>query len=242
VASPVFKTGVTRPSRVGWVRFPHSPAIACATIAFAITAIASSASAQKVETPVIKPDSPPMCIPIKEDTTARRPPSVVIAGSVEARRPRCRKIPSPRRAFFQSLLLPGYTQLQLQRKKAAGIFITAEATTLGMSVKSHFDLRKAVKARTDSVTIPLVDSVTKVPIIDPETGLQKMETRLRNQNLADRVKARRTHLEDWVAAIVFNHLFAGADAYVAANLADFDMNVSVSPTAGGIRVVARAYW
>jgi hypothetical protein len=242
VASPVFKTGVTRPSRVGWVRFPHSPATSGAVLAALLVGISAPlARAQKVETPVIRPDSPPMCIPIKEDTTARRPPSVVIAGTVK-QLPKCRLVPSPRRAFFMSLLMPGYSQLKLDRKKAAGIFITTEVATVAMSVKSKIDLKKAVKARTDSVTTALFDSVLNKPIIDPATGLQKMETKLRNQNLADRVKARRTHLEDWIAGIVFNHLFAGADAYVAANLADFDTNVSVSPTGRGVRVVARAYW
>jgi uncharacterized protein DUF5683 len=198
-----------------------------------------------VETPVIRPDSPPTCIPVKEvkkDTISRRPPSVVIAGTVEAEVPKCRLIPSPRRAFLQSLLLPGYSQLQLDRKKAAGIFIGAEAMTIAMTVKSRIDLGKAVKARTDSVTILFVDSLTNQPIIDPVTGQQKRETKLRNQNLADRVKARRTHLEDWIAGIVFNHLFAGADAYVAANLADFDTNVGVVSTGRGITVLARAYW
>jgi hypothetical protein len=199
------------------------------------------ARAQKVEAPVIRPDSPPTCIPIKEDTTARRPPSVVIAGTTKPR-PKCRMVPSPRRAFLLSLLLPGYSQLKLDRKKAAGIFITSEVATIAMSVKSKIDLQKAVDARTDSVTTALVDLVTNKPIIDSVTGLQKVETKLRNQNLADRVKARRTHLEDWIAAIVFNHLFAGADAYVAANLADFETNVSVSSTGRGVRVVARAYW
>jgi hypothetical protein len=165
---------------------------------------------------------------------------VVIAGAVKER-PRCKVVPSPRRAFLQSLLAPGWSQLQMERKKAAIIFVTAEATTIGMSVKSKFDLNKAVKAR-DSITVPLVDSITKQPIIDPVTGLQRTVTKIRNQNLADRVKARRTHLEDWIAAIVFNHLFSGADAYVAANLADFDTNVSVVPTSGGVTVLARAYW
>jgi hypothetical protein len=182
-----------------------------------------------------------MCIPIKEDTTARRPPSVVIAGTVKPI-PRCRLVPSPRRAFFMSLLMPGYSQLKLERKKAAAIFVTTEVATIAMSVKSKIDLQKAVKARTDSVTIALFDSEANQPIIDPETGLQKTETKLRNQNLADRVKARRTHLEDWIAGIVFNHLFSGADAYVSANLADFDTNIGVSSTGRGVRVVARAYW
>jgi hypothetical protein len=55
---------------------------------------------------------------------------------------------------------------------------------------------------------------------------------------ADRVRARRTHYEDWIAAIVFNHLIAGADAYVAANLWDFETNVKVASTPRSTSIVA----
>ncbi len=246
MASPVFKTGVTRPSRVGWVRFPHSPAIArafrCLIVAAFAAFVATPARAQQVETPVIRPDSPPTCIPLKPDTTTRRPPTVVIAGQVEKPLPKCRKVPSPRRAFLMSFLVPGLAQTKLDRRRVAMMFASAELGSIGMSIKSKHDLSVAVSARRDTISVPLVDSITNVPVIDPETGLQKTESKPRNQNIADRIKARRTHLEDWIAAIVFNHLFSGADAYVAANLADFDTNVSVSATGRGVRVVARAYW
>ena len=56
------------------------------------------------------------------------------------------------------------------------------------------------------------------------------ETWVTSRFTADRIKARRTHYEDWIAAIVFNHLFAGADAYVAANLWDFRTNIGVVAT------------
>ena len=47
------------------------------------------------------------------------------------------------------------------------------------------------------------------------------------------VQARRTHVEDWVALLLFNHLIAGADAYVAAHLWDLPGRVSVVPAPGG---------
>ena len=34
------------------------------------------------------------------------------------------------------------------------------------------------------------------------------------------MRTRRLHYEDWLAVLVFNHLIAGADAYVAAQLWD----------------------
>lgn len=47
------------------------------------------------------------------------------------------------------------------------------------------------------------------------------------------VQARRTHVEDWVALLLFNHLVAGADAYVAAHLWDLPGRVALVPAPGG---------
>lgn len=111
-----------------------------------------------------------------------------------------------------------------------------------MALKSAFDLKKAKDARSDTISVEALDPTTGNPVIDPITGSPQMRFVPRNQNLADRVQARRTHLEDWLAAIVFNHLFAGADAYVAANLADFETNVKVTSTGRGVTVMARVGW
>ena len=102
-------------------------------------------------------------------------------------------------------------------------------------------LVRATAARRDTTIIPLLDASGQ-PVIDPATGLPKTVGKPKNQNLADRRRARRTHLEDWIAAIVFNHLFSGADAWVAANLVDFDSNVNVSAAGRGIQVAARVAW
>ena len=118
-------------------------------------------------------------------------------------------------------------QLRFDRRKAATIFLVAEAGALGMSVKSWSDLSKAKNARADTVGTPALNP-DGTPEIDPETGEPVVTYAPRNKNLADRVRARRAHLEDWLAVVIFNHLFAGADAYVSANLADFDANVGTS--------------
>jgi hypothetical protein len=147
----------------------------------------------------------------------------------------------PGRAFLGSFLVPGLEQVKLGRPKAATLFAVVEAGTIGMSIKSWSDLSKAKAARRDTVGTPVLDTEGR-PVIDPVTGKPDSTYAPRNQNLAGRVKARRVHLEDWIAAIVFNHLFAGADAYVAANLQDFDANVQANSTAEGIRVAARISW
>jgi hypothetical protein len=148
---------------------------------------------------------------------------------------------SPRRAFLTSLAAPGYMQMKFGRPKAATIFLAVEAAGLGMAIKSKRDLNVAKAAKLDSIFTPVLDSIGQ-PVIDSVTGKPTHTSVLRNKNIADRVAARRTHFEDWVAALVFNHLFAGADAFVAANLADFNTNVQVTSTGRGYRILASVAW
>jgi hypothetical protein len=122
------------------------------------------------------------------------------------------------------------------------MFVGAETGSLIMVAKSKHDLDQATSARNDSIFGPVTDAAGN-ELIDPATGKPKLAWQPKDKNLADRIKARRTHLEDWIAAIVFNHLFSGADAWVAANLADFDANVKVTSLGPhGVSVVARVAW
>jgi hypothetical protein len=44
---------------------------------------------------------------------------------------------------------------------------------------------------------------------------------------SSRVAARKTHLEDWIAVIIFNHLLSATDAFVAAQL--WDLHAHIHP-------------
>lgn len=218
MASPVFKTGVTRLRRVGWVRFPHSPAT---TLLLALGAML-----------------PPLRMHGQRADSAR---AGVSAPARAAQDSATRLRISPGRAFLTSTLLPGFGQVRLGRPKAATLFIAIEAGTVGMSIKSWSDLSEAKAARSDTVVTSVLDAQGK-PVIDPVTGKPRTTSAPRNPNLVGRIKARRTHLEDWIAAVVFNHLFAGADAYVAANLSDLDANVRAGYSPGEVRVAGRVAW
>jgi hypothetical protein len=56
------------------------------------------------------------------------------------------------------------------------------------------------------------------------------------------VRARRLHLEDWLAVIAFNHLISGAEAFVSANLWDVPGEVSVTPTRRGTAISLSFRW
>ena len=56
------------------------------------------------------------------------------------------------------------------------------------------------------------------------------------------INTRRGHVEDWIAFLLANHLFAATDAYVAAHLWDLPSQISVQPRANGATVAARLTW
>lgn len=124
---------------------------------------------------------------------------------------------SPRRAFLYSLLVPGAGQGVLQRPQAGAIFVAVEAIALSMARKSLADLREAKRFAGDSVLVGYrPDPATGEPVPEFAPG----------RYTAELLRARRTHYEDWIAILLFNHLFAGADAFVAAHLWDLPVRVS----------------
>jgi len=146
---------------------------------------------------------------------------------------------SPRRAFLYSFLLPGAGQAKLDRATAGGMFFLIEAVGLALVHRSAEDLRIARTFAGDSMPLRYaIDPVTGLPARTTTGGLQVAEWSAPRYS-EDYVRARRLHYEDWLAVLVFNHLFAGADAFVAAQLWDLPIRIGVTPTATGARISAR---
>jgi hypothetical protein len=221
VASVIFKITATLQRRVGWVRFPHSPAIpVLAAAVICLLPIQLRAQQRDTVRAGIAPPQHGQSTPAPRDTTPRPPMT-------------------PRRAFLSSLVLPGYAQNVFGRDKAAMIFTIIEIGSLGMARKAAQDLAEAKSLARDSVVATYkIDPSTGLAAVDAKTGLPIPDTWVASRFTPDRIKARRTHYEDWIAAIVFNHLFAGADAYVAANLWDFKANVGAVSSANSVTVYA----
>lgn len=137
---------------------------------------------------------------------------------------------SPRRAFLYSLVLPGYSQSVLGRPAAGAIFVLSESIAIAMWRESKADLEEARRLRRDSLVIVDFDRVTGAPI----TVSANYDDAL--------VNVRKGHVEDWVAFILANHLFAAADAYVGAHLWDLPSQISLRRTSGGTVLAARLAW
>jgi hypothetical protein len=148
---------------------------------------------------------------------------------------------SPKRAFFYSLLVPGYGQSVLDRPIAGSLFFAAEVTWIALATKSAFDLRYARAHQSDSLVTAyaFTDSGT---VQRDSLGRLVGATYAPNRYASERVAARRKHLEDYYALLIANHLLAGAEAFVAAQLWDVPEHVSIRALPFGPALVASFRW
>jgi hypothetical protein len=123
-------------------------------------------------------------------------------------------------------------QSRLQRSGAGAVYLLFEGFSTAMATKALYDLRIAKEHRSDVIV-----SAFKNGEVNAAGAAVPADT-LPNRYAANRVKARRTHVEDWVAALIFNHLFSGADAYVSAHL--WDLPIQLGFRAFPAVAVARA--
>src|SRR5207253_637458 len=115
---------------------------------------------------------------------------------------------SPRRAFLYSALIPGSAQSVLGRHKAATVMLVIEAMSIAMIRESAADVREARRMSGDSVVSSYVNPSTGEALTPPNTVGRRFDPQY--------VHVRQSHVEDWVAFLLANHLFSGADAFVAA--------------------------
>jgi hypothetical protein len=167
---------------------------------------------------------------------ARRPPARTTAAADTARPPI-----SPKRAFLYSLLAPGYGQSVLDRPLAGTMFFTAELSFIALATKSAFDLRFARAHERDSLVVTYAtnaDGSVKTDSLGRLVGA----TYAPNRYATARVQARRKHLEDYYALLIANHLLAGAEAFVSAQLWDLPEHVSIRALPFGAVLSATIPW
>jgi hypothetical protein len=148
---------------------------------------------------------------------------------------------SPGRAFLNSLLLPGLGQSRLRRQVPAAFYYTIEVVSIAMLHKTRTDLRIAKElARTRVVDRFQVDPITGEPVL-VDGAFVPVDT-VANRFDEERVSSRQQQFEDWAALLVFNHLFSGADAFVASLLWDVPARVGFRPVGGRIGLGLTVPW
>ena len=137
-----------------------------------------------------------------------------------------------KRAFILSALVPGAGQSRLDRGTSGALFASVELAAMVMVRRSQLDLREARRYQVD--TLPAQYIVSGSTLV--KNGV------FTNRYTADLVRTRRLHVEDWLAVIGFNHLFAGADAFVAAQLWDVPVQLTAVPRPSGALFVATVHF
>jgi hypothetical protein len=188
----------------------------------------------------------PLAAQVTGDTTSR---GRVDSARVQPVAPRAQVRPdslrapvAPGRAFLTSLFVPGLGQSRLGRQLPGAIYAGVEIMSVVMLLKAQNDLRIARRsARTQVVSGYRVDPTTGAPILDENGRFTPVDT-VPNRFDTERVEARRTQVEDWIAVLAFNHLFAGADAFVASLLWDLPARVGARHLPRGIGVGLSVRW
>lgn len=173
-----------------------------------------------------RPDSaarPPVVPRLVVDTGRPAHPA---ADTTHGPRPEIAPPLSGGRAFAYSFAIPGYAQSVLGRPRASALFIAFEALCVTMLRQAQFDLRQAQAAGADSVVVSWWNPVTN----------QAQRVRQPSPYTPGLIRSRRAHVEDWIAVLIANHLAAGLDAYVAANLWDVPAELKVQPTDRGTHI------
>ncbi len=176
----------------------------------------------------------------RADSTRREPSTL---GALRQTGPDSLKPPvSPGRAFLTSLFVPGLGQSRLGRQLPGAIYAGIEAMSIVMLLKAQNDLRIARSHASSAIVNRYrVDPATGAPILEVNGQFVPLDT-VPNRFDTERVAARRTQVEDWIAVLAFNHLFAGADAFVASLLWDLPARVGARHLPRGFGVGLSVRW
>ncbi len=140
---------------------------------------------------------------------------------------------TPKRAFLYALALPGSSQTIFGRNRTAVGMLTIEVVCMAMIAESAASVREARTAEQDSVNVSYVDA-NGLPLTTPTVASGVYTHTFEH--------TRRAHVEDWIALMVANHLFSGADAFVTAHLWDVNAQVGLRSVDRGVGVAAEFHW
>ena len=127
-------------------------------------------------------------------------------------------------------------QAKLDRAWTGALFMGVEVLALSRWEQAARDLKYAQTHRQDSIA--LYDSVVNGVVQINDTTGKPIEIFAYNPYSSTRVGARKLHVEDWIAVVIFNHLISGADAFVEAQLWDLPSRISAFRGPDGSTVVA----
>lgn len=138
----------------------------------------------------------------------------------------------PGKALMRSLLLPGWGQFSVGAYKRGAFFVAAQGSSYYMLARTNSRLNEARDKHRAQRAIAR-DSILAIPDVDTanlELRIDSVDAVIARRSL---VNSRERHMQDWITYTLFFTLASGVDAFVAAHLADFPVEVGAEPQANG---------
>ena len=148
---------------------------------------------------------------------------------------------TPGKAFYRSLLVPGWGQASVGAYMRGGTFFALQSTSAYMMLKTMSRLedareieRRRVAFAADSlravVPVTPADSARLSDPVKFQAALDSLPSVIRIRRLIDSRKEQR---QDWITYTLVFTLASGIDAFVAAHLANFPATIDAAPRVGG---------
>ena len=148
---------------------------------------------------------------------------------------------SPGKAFYRSLLIPGWGQASVGAYARGGTFFglqTASAymlvKTLGKLGQAHDSESKRVgQARDSLLALMAKDTLANKRLSDRAVFNAAVDSTPGVARARRLINSRENQRQDWITYTLVLTLASGVDAFVAAHLATFPGKVEAEPSAGG---------
>ena len=127
---------------------------------------------------------------------------------------------SPAGAFVRSLVVPGWGQVAAGSPERGTFYFTIESLSLWMILKTS----KTLESAKDIVALRRLEAEERLMaegLVDPADLPAAIDADPAVSSASNLEQIRGQQREDWIAFGVFFLLLGGADAFVAAHLADF---------------------
>ena len=138
----------------------------------------------------------------------------------------------PGKALMRSMLLPGWGQFSVGAVKRGAFFVLAQGSSYYMLAKTHSRLNDAKDKETAQRQFAR-DSILGMQnpdTVNLEARIDSVDSVVARHSL---VVSRERQMQDWITYTIFFTLASGVDAFVAAHLADFPVEVGTEPQMNG---------
>ncbi|MGH7469591.1 MAG: DUF5683 domain-containing protein [Longimicrobiales bacterium] len=148
---------------------------------------------------------------------------------------------SPGKAFYRSLLIPGWGQASVGAHVRGGTFFALQSASTYMMLKTMSRLADArdmegrrTEAAADSLrTLMRENPADSLRLADPLVFAAAVDSVPGVRRIRSLIESRKDQRQDWVTYVIVFTLASGVDAFVAAHLANFPASIDARPRVGG---------